>query len=52
MRNPKQGQCASPPHVSKRRSCREERVDLLLREAHGSETHCHGQLSTDDPEYA
>lgn len=44
MRNPKQGQCASPPHVSKRRSCREERVDLL-REAHGGETRCPDERS-------
>ncbi|NMN74227.1 hypothetical protein AF71_00061050 [Rhizobium sp. 57MFTsu3.2] len=48
MRNPKQGQCASPPHVSKQRSCREERVDLHLREAHGSETRCHHRLSPDE----
>jgi hypothetical protein len=48
MRNPKQGQCASPPHVSKRRSCREERVDLLLREAHGSQTRSHHGLSPDE----
>jgi len=54
MRNPKQGQCASPPHVSKRRSCREERASICfsVRPMVAKPAAIMGSVRTNDPEYA